>query len=79
MRRIKKDSILLHVLLAIVIIGLFFVISNGVRITKLNENYKKALSAEISSDICATPLGYTDEQWKEHMSHHPDRYKQCLS
>lgn len=36
----------------------------------------KSLSA--SDDICATPSGYTDEQWKEHMSHHPDMYKECL-
>lgn len=41
------------------------------------EKYQKALSAE-TSDICATPEGYTDEQWREHIGHHPDRYRECL-
>ncbi len=39
--------------------------------------YKQALSAELS-DKCATPSGYTDAQWREHMGHHPDRYAECL-
>lgn len=30
------------------------------------------------SSICETPEGYTDEEWREHMSHHPDMYAQCL-
>jgi len=41
-------------------------------------NYQQFVSAESAGDICKTPAGYTDEQWKEHMSHHPDRYAQCL-
>jgi hypothetical protein len=41
------------------------------------ERYEKALSSELQ-DKCATPPGYTDEQWKQHMSHHPDRYRECL-
>ena len=40
-------------------------------------NYQKAVSSELS-DICATPPGYTDESWRQHISHHPDRYAQCL-
>ncbi len=33
---------------------------------------------KISSDKCKTQSGYTDEQWKEHMGHHPDFYRECL-
>ena len=40
--------------------------------------YQSAVAAENTADVCATPLGYTDEQWREHMGHHPDKYKQCL-
>lgn len=40
--------------------------------------YQAALKAENSSDKCATPAGYTDQSWREHMSHHPDRYAECL-
>lgn len=36
-------------------------------------------NAEVSNDICKTPQGYTDGQWQQHMSHHPDRYAQCLN
>ncbi len=40
--------------------------------------YQQALAAQNPSNICATPAGYTDAQWKTHMSHHPDMYAQCL-
>lgn len=43
-----------------------------------SSNYRQALSAELS-DKCQTPGGYTDQAWQEHMSHHPDRYKECLT
>lgn len=29
-------------------------------------------------DKCATPEGYTDAEWQEHMGHHPDQYRKCL-
>ena len=41
-------------------------------------NYTQAKQAEDPSNPCATPAGYTDEEWREHVGHHPDQYKQCL-
>jgi rhodanese-related sulfurtransferase len=41
------------------------------------EYFKAAVSAELP-DKCQTPDGYTDEEWAEHMSHHPDRYAECF-
>ncbi|MBI2498796.1 hypothetical protein HYV88_00980 [Candidatus Woesearchaeota archaeon] len=41
-------------------------------------SYQNALNVENKEDICATPEGYTDQEWREHMGHHPDRYKDCL-
>ena len=41
------------------------------------EDFQKALSSE-QSDKCKTPAGYTDEQWRTHMGHHPDLYAECL-
>jgi hypothetical protein len=41
-------------------------------------NYQAAIVAENPADKCATPAGYTDEQWREHMGHHSDQYKECL-
>ncbi len=40
-------------------------------------SYRKGIASELN-DKCVTPPGYTDESWKEHMSHHPDRYKECF-
>ncbi len=40
-------------------------------------NFRKAMSSELP-DKCETPAGYTDEQWREHMGHHPDLYAECL-
>lgn len=42
-------------------------------------DYQQAKAAENPNDPCATPPGYTDASWREHMGHHPDQYKQCLS
>ncbi len=41
-------------------------------------NYLKAIQAQNPANVCETPAGYTDEQWREHMSHHPDQYAECL-
>lgn len=43
-----------------------------------SENYAQAKAAEVAGDPCATPPGYTDAQWREHMGHHPDQYRDCL-
>jgi len=40
-------------------------------------NYARFVASELP-DKCKTPEGYTDEQWREHMGHHPDRYRECL-
>ena len=40
-------------------------------------SYNRAISSELP-DKCATPEGYTDQQWRDHMCHHPDRYAECL-
>lgn len=41
-------------------------------------DYEKALASENKEDICATPSDYTDEEWREHMSHHKEQYRQCF-
>ncbi len=42
------------------------------------ENYSNAMRAELQNK-CETPPDYTDEEWRQHMSHHPDQYKECLA
>lgn len=74
-----KKEFLIYVLFAIVVLLLAWTVYSSFSKPYTNEQYQKALVSENTADICATPSGYTDEQWKEHMSHHPDRYKECLS
>ncbi|MBI5466000.1 MAG: hypothetical protein HY974_01775 [Candidatus Kerfeldbacteria bacterium] len=40
--------------------------------------YRQAKQAENPNNPCLPPAGYTEESWREHMSHHPDEYRQCL-
>ncbi len=46
---------------------------------KTQADCEKSLNAELKNNPCATPPGYTEQSWREHMSHHPDRYKECLA
>lgn len=41
--------------------------------------FEAAIAAENPEDKCAIPEGYTAEQWREHMGHHPDQYEECLN
>ena len=42
-------------------------------------NPQAAFAAENPQNPCATPAGYTDATWREHMGHHPEQYQQCLN
>lgn len=52
--------------------------SSGDAVKNTAENFNAFKAAENPQDKCATPPGYTDEQWKEHMGHHPEQYQECL-
>lgn len=52
-------------------------VSTAPPIQNTPQNFQAFVSAELD-DECATPEGYTDEEWQQHMSHHPDRYSNCL-
>lgn len=51
--------------------------NNSAGLQNTQENYEEFISAELE-DKCAVPEGYTEEDWKTHMSHHPERYEGCL-
>ncbi len=36
-------------------------------------------SGNSGVDKCKPAAGYTEESWREHMSHHPNIYKECLT
>ena len=71
-----ENKIILYVILAIIIIGLLIITFFP------NIIYTIRDSGQISTngiDKCSPPAGQTEEAWQEHMSHHPDIYKECLS
>ncbi|MCR4327728.1 MAG: hypothetical protein NUV46_04060 [Nanoarchaeota archaeon] len=35
-------------------------------------------SGKTRTEKCAVPAGYTEQDWYEHMSHHPGIYGECL-
>ena len=37
-----------------------------------------ATTTEPPSSRCAPQEGYTPEEWREHVSHHPSLYRECL-
>jgi rhodanese-related sulfurtransferase len=47
-------------------------------VENLQKNFDKAVQAE-QPDKCKAPEGYTNEQWREHMSHHSVRYMECFT
>lgn len=80
----QMEKILIIVLVVAAIAGLVWSISDFVRgnkdfslVDNTTENFDQAIKAELP-DKCQTPEGYTNEEWQEHMSHHPDRYQECL-
>ena len=77
------EKIALYIILGVLVLALalsvFAMINqNGNNIKNTPQNYQKAVAAQNPNDICATPEGYSDDEWKEHMGHHSDQYKECL-
>lgn len=69
------------VLYAAIIFAVFLLAVSVVAVMQpkyVQDDYQKAKASEIPGDKCATPPDYTDADWKEHMSHHPDQYAECL-
>lgn len=59
-------------------VGSFFSSSkDNDRLVQNQDNFEQALQDELP-DKCQTPEGYTNDEWLAHMSHHPDRYQECL-
>lgn len=73
-RKLLLQTIFGTVIIVLIVIASFL----GYQWYQNYGSYRKAMSSELT-DKCATPPGYTDESWREHMSHHPDRYKECLN
>ena len=65
--------ILLYVILGILILGLL-VLTFFPGIIQAGKDYGRS-----ADEKCNPAPGYTEESWREHMSHHPNLYKECLT
>lgn len=66
-------KIILYIIIGILILGLIILTIFPGIIQALKD------SGNSGEDKCAPEPGYTEQEWKEHMGHHPDIYKECLS
>lgn len=75
------EKIILYIALFVLIIGLAWSVTamfkSDAGAQHSEQRYQQFVQSELT-DKCAVPQGYTEEAWKEHMSHHPDRYEGCL-
>lgn len=56
----------------------FFSLGTRSQVANTPVNYQRAVQVQ-GPDKCQAPEGYTDQEWREHMSHHPDQYAECLT
>ncbi|MEK6897084.1 MAG: hypothetical protein AABW93_00990 [Nanoarchaeota archaeon] len=66
-------KIILYVIVGILVLGLLFLTLFPGTIQAWKDSGKSAL------DKCEPAPGYTEQEWREHMSHHPNIYAECLS
>ncbi len=66
-------KIIIYVIAGLLILGLLLLTFYPGMIQAWKDSGKSA------EDKCKPDSGYTEESWREHMSHHPDIYRECLS
>lgn len=73
----KKYDLILYCLVVFVAVALIFALYSELKPRyQTDADFSKI---ENINDKCKAPAGYTQEQWNEHMGHHPDRYAECLT
>jgi hypothetical protein len=71
--KVTSKRIILYVILGILVLTLLvFTFFPGI-------TYAIRDSGNSGGDICKPAPGYTEESWYEHMSHHPNIYRECLN
>ncbi len=68
----NKKEIIIYVVMGVLILSLLILTFFPGIIQAWRDSGKSV------DERCQTPPGYTDEEWREHMGHHPNIYKECL-
>lgn len=69
----KKLEIIAYAVVGLAILGLLILTFFPGTIQAFKD------SGKSGSELCKPEPGYTEESWREHMSHHPQIYKECLT
>lgn len=70
----KFYYVLLGVAIALLVVA-FFMMFQTPKTSNVQQN---VVSTAGSLDECATPPGQDTVTWREHLSHHPDKYAKCF-
>ena len=68
-----NKKLILYIISGLIILGLIILTIFPGAIHALKDSGSTSIK-----DKCAPGPGYTEESWREHMSHHPGIYKECL-
>ena len=68
-----NSKIVLYVIAGILILGILILTFFPGIIYAIKD------SGSSNTDKCTPAPGYTEAEWREHMGHHPDIYKECLA
>ena len=66
-------KIILYIIIGLLLIGLLILTFFPGIIQAWKDSGKSV------EDKCSPEQGYTEKSWKEHMSHHPNIYRECLT
>ncbi len=66
-------NIIIYIIAGLLIIGILIITFFPGTIQAWKDSGKSV------EDKCKPGPGYTEESWREHMSHHPNIYKECLT
>ncbi|MFH1325372.1 MAG: hypothetical protein ABIH49_01205 [archaeon] len=72
-----NKKILIYAALGILILVLL-VFTFFPNMTYAIKDFNRQGSLGSNDDICSPPAGTSMEEWRTHMGHHPDIYKECL-
>ncbi len=71
--KVTSKKIILYVIIGILILGLLLLTFFPGIIYAIKD------TGNSGTDKCKPESGYTEQEWIEHMSHHPEIYKECLT
>ncbi len=70
------NKIIIYIIVGLVLLGLIVLTFFPGMLHAFKDS---GITGNAVEDKCSPPAGYEEEDWREHMSHHPDIYRECLT